>query len=72
MQTNADVVELYRKHAARQLATDPQWLDPLIGYTHLACWCSPDLPCHADVLIELIGQNGQIVGLNARAADRAR
>lgn len=28
------------------------WLLPLRG-KNLACWCQPDQPCHADVLIEL-------------------
>lgn len=25
---------------------------------NLACWCSLDKPCHADVLLKLAGQNG--------------
>ena len=28
------------------------WLAPLRGHD-LACWCPPDQPCHADVLLEL-------------------
>lgn len=50
---NTEAVNLYRKHAARQLAADPTWLDPLTGHD-LACWCPPDLPCHADVLLDLL------------------
>ena len=37
-----------RDHAAKFSA----WLDPLRGHD-LACYCPPDLPCHADVLIDL-------------------
>lgn len=28
------------------------WVKPLKG-KNLACWCKPDAPCHADVLLEL-------------------
>lgn len=31
------------------------WLAPLVG-KDLACWCPLDLPCHADVLLELANQ----------------
>lgn len=47
-------------------AGTPEWLDYLHGvrchvFAHvhelrgrdLACWCAPDQPCHADVLLEL-------------------
>lgn len=32
-----------------------EWLAPLAGHD-LACWCPPDLACHADVLLELANQ----------------
>lgn len=35
----------------RQLARDPDFLEPLRGY-NLGCFCPPDLLCHADILIE--------------------
>jgi hypothetical protein len=48
-----DIVRWYRlwvhEHA---LAADPSFLDTLRG-RDLACWCSLDQPCHADVLLEL-------------------
>lgn len=31
------------------------WLAPLRG-KDLVCWCRLDQPCHADVLLELLGQ----------------
>lgn len=31
----------------------PVYLGPLIG-KNLACWCKPDQPCHADVLLEVV------------------
>lgn len=33
---------------------DPPDLSPLRDATALACWCPLDMPCHADVLIELL------------------
>jgi hypothetical protein len=33
------------------------WLAPLRG-KDLACWCPPDLPCHADVLLNLANVEG--------------
>ncbi|WP_019732123.1 DUF4326 domain-containing protein [Mycobacterium avium] len=30
-------------------------VDELAGHD-LACWCPPDQPCHADVLLELANQ----------------
>jgi hypothetical protein len=28
----------------------------------LACWCPPDLPCHADVLLDLANVEGGVRG----------
>lgn len=55
-EVNAEAaVELFRERIA---ATVKQWpsakdeLEKLRG-KNLACWCSLDAPCHADVLLEL-------------------
>lgn len=41
------------------LLADPELLISVteLSGAHLACWCRPELPCHADVLLELA--NGQ-------------
>ncbi len=44
----------------RQRQTDApaafaQWLAPLSGHD-LACWCAPDTPCHANVLLRLANE----------------
>lgn len=54
--TRAQAVEHYREYAQAKLEEDPHWIDPLRGATALACWCKP-LPCHADVLVELLSPN---------------
>lgn len=41
----------------RQLRPVPD-LTPLRG-KHLACWCKPDAPCHADVLLRLANSASQ-------------
>lgn len=51
-------MELYRRHAERELANDPHWLDPLRG-KDLSCFCLLDQPCHADILLELANQEQQ-------------
>ena len=43
------VVDLYADWACSQPSRD---FAPLRGHD-LACWCPPDQPCHADVLLEL-------------------
>lgn len=52
----AKAVALYLGAIADQCARDPghadRWTAPLRGHD-LACWCSLDQPCHADVLLEL-------------------
>lgn len=45
-------VKLFRRYALGRLTDEPRWLEPLRG-KDLACWCAPDKPCHADVLLEL-------------------
>jgi len=49
----ADAVEMYRQwvhDCARRGAPFP--IETLCG-KNLACWCPLDVPCHADVLLEL-------------------
>jgi hypothetical protein len=47
----AKSITLYRKDLTRKLAKDSKLLEPLRG-KNLACWCAPDVACHADVLLE--------------------
>ena len=49
-------IQMYRDELLTRQMADPvafdEWLEPLRG-KDLACWCSLDQPCHADVLLEL-------------------
>ena len=49
----AEVIEKFKAHAEAILKDKPDWLEPLRG-KDLVCFCAP-LPCHADVIIELLG-----------------
>jgi hypothetical protein len=49
------VVDAYRGYARMLHHAHPEWLEPLRG-KNLACWCPLDAPCHADVLLELVGE----------------
>jgi hypothetical protein len=46
----------------REWITASEQADLLEAFRHdlagldLMCWCRPDLPCHADVLIELVNR----------------
>ncbi len=59
-ETAAEAVEAFRswretthaEHRRRDTGFVEKWLAPLRG-KNLACWCAPDVPCHADVLLEL-------------------
>lgn len=55
-------VELFRMHCSVLRRDRPEdylaWLAP-IRCRDLACWCSIDKPCHADVLLELANQESQ-------------
>ena len=53
--TAVEAVLCYRGDATAMFGADPSWLDPLRGFD-LACWCPLDQPCHADVLLELLGE----------------
>lgn len=51
--TPAQAVAAYREQMADLIEENGTlWLIPLAG-KNLACWCAPDAPCHADVLLEL-------------------
>jgi hypothetical protein len=50
--TVADTVECYRLSAEHLAARQPRWFEELRG-KNLACWCPPDQPCHADVLLDI-------------------
>ena len=49
---NAAAVMRYRLHLAERPNLVAAALIELAG-KDLACWCPPELPCHADVLLEL-------------------
>jgi hypothetical protein len=51
-EANARAVELYRLH----LEGEPELVEAArreLAGRDLACWCPLDLPCHADVLLEV-------------------
>ena len=51
---NSMAVVCFYEYCIDRAIRDPyefaSWLRPLLG-RDLCCWCSPDQPCHADVLI---------------------
>jgi hypothetical protein len=46
-----DACRMFRRHLFN-LRSATELVAPLRG-KNLACWCAPDVPCHADVLLEL-------------------
>lgn len=50
--TEANCLEFFEAHARRKCSLQPGWLEPLRG-KDLACFCKPDAPCHADILLRL-------------------
>jgi hypothetical protein len=48
-----EVIAKYREWLKKKLEEKPAFLDPLKG-KDLACWCPPNKPCHADVIIEFL------------------
>ena len=52
-ETLAQVLEDYRYFANQWLLAQHDWLDELKG-KDLACWCSLENSCHADILLELL------------------
>ena len=51
--TREEVLEIYREWLETKLRLNPHFLDELKG-KDLACWCSLDKSCHADVLLKLL------------------
>lgn len=52
-EANAAAVTAYREHLAAHPELVDQAREQLAGYD-LACYCAPDLPCHVDVLLEIL------------------
>ena len=48
-------LKAYRYYIAIKLDKDPDFLKPLIGFD-LGCFCDLDSPCHADILLEFLGE----------------
>lgn len=55
IETAAEAVDLYRRLCIANFAKSDDCVDRLLALRgkNLACWCAPDAPCHADVLLEL-------------------
>ncbi|NDC16182.1 MAG: DUF4326 domain-containing protein [Synechococcaceae bacterium WB9_2_170] len=49
---HADAVSLFEQHLISNPALVAAARTQLAG-RHLACWCSPEKPCHADVLLSV-------------------
>ena len=47
-----EVLCKYRTWLTQVLVENPNFLEPLRGKS-LACFCTTDEPCHADILLEL-------------------
>jgi len=45
-------LDLFVGYLFGRMVHDPAFVLPLRG-KNLACWCKPDQPCHADVLLRL-------------------
>lgn len=45
-------LERFEAYAEKRAAEHPEWLAPLRGQD-LSCWCAPNKPCHADILLRL-------------------
>jgi len=54
--TTGRLLKYYRQYLTAELNNKRLNLEEIRGYDHLACWCSLDNKCHADVLIELINK----------------
>jgi hypothetical protein len=48
----AQAVRRFRLDLLLRLSRNPDLLESLRG-KNLACWCKPQTPCHADVLLDL-------------------
>lgn len=51
---HAFAVKLYKKDTDEYFILNPKYFEELRGFDFLACFCPPSLPCHVDVLIELL------------------
>lgn len=52
--TREQSIAMYRRWLAEQILNrGGDFLRPVLRAHQLACWCPLDLPCHADVLIEV-------------------
>ena len=51
----ARCLELYRAWLLGKLVSNPDFLEPLRG-KDLVCFCRLDRPCHADIIIEMLGE----------------
>lgn len=47
-------LDLYAAWLGEQIRNNPEFLYPLKG-KNLACFCSLNKPCHADIILDLIG-----------------
>lgn len=47
----AQVLAYYRDWLDQRLAAEPGFLEPLRSAAGLACYCRPDVDCHADIII---------------------
>lgn len=52
---NTWAVEQYRRHLDQHPELVVEARVALAGFD-LACWCALDLPCHADVLLEMVAR----------------
>ena len=46
----AKAMKLYERDLKKKLKAEPGFLEPLRG-KDLACYCKPELACHADILL---------------------
>lgn len=53
--TREQAIQTFRNSIEYRITEEPDFLAELRGHD-LSCWCPPDQPCHADVLIELANQ----------------
>jgi hypothetical protein len=56
LQTNADMVRHFREYIRLMKRDEPEKFEQLVAPLrgkNLACWCSLDQPCHADVWLEV-------------------
>lgn len=56
MRDRAAVLVLYRVWLLDRLRADPAFLEPLRGHD-LACYCPPEVRCHADILLEQLARS---------------